>query len=126
MNDEIPMTKEDIYGQRHPIENPDLVEEKIFELDGELALLLPEQKQGWIQAQEKCDPSLIGDDFKLLFLRCEVFNCEVSCFVLSLVEKNIFLSLFVLFSYISLRHCVLPSTGISVLSCLVRKRHFYP
>jgi len=81
-NDEIPMSREDIYGQRHPIESVDMIEDKLFELDGELALLRPEEKQGWIQAQEKC-PSLITNDFKLMFLRCEVYNADVSALLSS-------------------------------------------
>lgn len=76
-NNEIAMSNEDIYGQRHPVENPDLIASKLQELNGELALLSSEQKLGWTQAQEKCDPSLVNDDFKLQFLRCEVFNADV-------------------------------------------------
>jgi len=77
-NGSIPMSEKDIYGQRHPIESPDLIAAKLKELQVELDKLSPEEKQGWTQAQENCAPELINDDFKLMFLRCEVFNADVS------------------------------------------------
>jgi hypothetical protein len=68
----------DQYGQVHPVETPELVAEarKQFELE---VLKLPEEKlRSLKQAQEKC-PELLTDDFKLMFLRSEVFNADVRC-----------------------------------------------
>lgn len=80
-NDGIPMSDEDMYGQRHPVENPDLIAAKLGELEEELSQLSDEDSQGWTQAKAKCSPDLINDDFKLMFLRCEVFNADVSSFL---------------------------------------------
>lgn len=65
----------DIYGQRHPIETPDLIETRLKELDEELEALT--KKDSWVTAQEKCAPELIGRDFKLLFLRARKFQAKV-------------------------------------------------
>jgi hypothetical protein len=77
-NDVIPMSDADIYGQRHPIESTDLIGSKLMELDDELSKLTAEDAEGWTQAKEKCSSDLVDDDFKLMFLRCEVFNADVS------------------------------------------------
>jgi hypothetical protein len=77
-NDGIPMSDEDMYGQRHPVENPDLIAAKLGELEEELSQLSDEDSQGWTQAKAKCSPDLINDDFKLMFLRCEVFNADLA------------------------------------------------
>lgn len=69
----------DVYGQVHPVETPELLESKKVELEQELDLIPPEEKTDWLEAQAKCD--FVGDDFKLKFLRCEVFNADVSASV---------------------------------------------
>jgi hypothetical protein len=71
------MTEEDIYGQRHPIETPELSAAKLKQLENAIEKLPTEDKQGWTQAKNKC-PDLVDDDFKLMFLRCEVFHADVS------------------------------------------------
>lgn len=68
----------DVYGQLHPVETDELLEDKKKEIDDELSKLPQEKKTEWMEAKEKCPPSLVGDDFKLKFLRCEVFNADVS------------------------------------------------
>lgn len=68
----------DVYGQVHPVETPELLKTKRSEMETELDLIPPDEKQAWMQALAKCDESLVGDDFKLKFLRCEVFNADVS------------------------------------------------
>ena len=80
-NPTIEMTSPDIYGQCHPIENPTLIETKLKEFEEEL-LKLPEEKTISLKmANEQCSPNYINDDFKLMFLRCEVYNVDVSLFI---------------------------------------------
>jgi hypothetical protein len=67
----------DQYGHLHPIETPDLVRSKLKDLEVEIAKLDKEVKEAYHEAQTKC-PDLITDEFKLIFLRCELFNAEVS------------------------------------------------
>lgn len=67
----------DIYGQVHPVETPELIANARQKFEEELRLL-PKKKVYWLwQAQKKC-PELLTDDFKLLFLRAEVFKPAVS------------------------------------------------
>jgi len=65
----------DMYGQLHPVETPELIESKLDEFQQELDKLNPEVTQWATEAQEKCQPS---QDFKLQFLRCEVFNADLA------------------------------------------------
>lgn len=67
----------DVYGQLHPVETVDLIERKRTEFEQELGKLSTNVKTSLSQAEEKC-PGLVTEDFKLKFLRCEVFNADVS------------------------------------------------
>jgi hypothetical protein len=67
----------DIYNQIHPEETPELIAQSQAALHNELAKLPQEKKAGWLQATEKC-PELVKEDHTLMFLRCEVFNSDVS------------------------------------------------
>lgn len=60
-----------------PEETPTLIEEKISEFDKTLAEIDPKKKIGCTLAQEKC-PDLCEEDFKLVFLRSEVFQVELA------------------------------------------------
>ena len=77
-NPTIEMTEPDIYGQCHPIESSSLIETKLKEFEAELVKLPEEKTISLKMADEKCPPNYIDDDFKLMFLRCEVFNVDVS------------------------------------------------
>ena len=138
-NDGIPMSDEDIYGQRHPIESVDLIAAKLAELEEELSQLSDEDAQGWTQAKAKCAPDLVNDDFKLMFLRCEVFNADVSVFLrgarFSLFYCNECdeappLTLTNLLHHIFAIHSspqnVLESIGIKESLCLAKTRPFFP
>jgi hypothetical protein len=67
----------DVYGQVHPVETPELIQTKLIALHKELAQLPTDKTIAWKQAQEQC-PHLVNEDFQLQFLRCEVFNTDVS------------------------------------------------
>ena len=67
----------DLYGHNHPNETPELISSSLKEFDKELDKVSADEKTAWNMALEKC-PDLCGDVHKLMFLRCEVFNCDVS------------------------------------------------
>lgn len=67
----------DIYNQAHPEETPELITKGQAALHDEISKLSPDKKKGWLQAKEKC-PDLVDDAHTLMFLRCEVFNADVS------------------------------------------------
>lgn len=72
----------DEYGQNHPLETTELIELGLSNIEKELRLIPSEKKTAWTTAQSLC-PDLVGDNHKLLFLRCEVFDAAVS-FLLAL------------------------------------------
>jgi hypothetical protein len=70
----------DMYGQVHPIETPELIAQKLVEFETELSKLssgTSSEKAHVTQAEALC-PELLTDDFKLMFLRCEVFNADLA------------------------------------------------
>jgi len=67
-----------IYGQTpQPEETPEFLSKSHAALLTELDKLPSEKKAGWTKAVEKC-PNLVGEDHRLMFLRCEVFNEELA------------------------------------------------
>mmetsp|Transcript_3423 Transcript_3423/g.6585 ORF Transcript_3423/g.6585 Transcript_3423/m.6585 type:complete len:331 (+) Transcript_3423:247-1239(+) len=68
-----------IYGQTpQPEETPEFLSKSHAALLTELDKLpSDEKKAGWTKAFEKC-PNLVGEDHRLMFLRCEVFNEELA------------------------------------------------
>ena len=67
---------EAIYMQRPtPEETPTFVEEKITDFNKRLNNVDTKKKTAYVMAQEK-SPHLCGDDFKLAFLRSEVFDVK--------------------------------------------------
>jgi hypothetical protein len=67
----------DAYGQFHPVESDALIALKLEELATHVAALPDEATGALREAQTKC-PEQLSDDFKLMFLRSEVFNADVS------------------------------------------------
>lgn len=68
--------KTDIYGQSHPEETRELIEEKLVAFNTALEKIPKAEKENVCEAEVKC-PELLDNDFKLIFLRCEVFDAEV-------------------------------------------------
>lgn len=72
----VPMTEErDQYGQRHPIECPELIEWKLKEFDEEVKKIPLCDKKCLLGAEERC-PELLTPAFKLMFLRTDVFRAD--------------------------------------------------
>jgi hypothetical protein len=67
----------DIYGQRHAIESSKSVNDSLRLLDKEIAKLPDDLRAGLDQALVFC-PELLAKEHKLMFLRCEQFNVDVS------------------------------------------------
>ena len=67
----------DVYGQYYPQETEALIEESLTAFQEALEKIPEDEKQALCQATEKC-PELLTDNFKLMFLRCEVFDIDVS------------------------------------------------
>ncbi|CAB9518712.1 tocopherol transfer protein-like [Seminavis robusta] len=66
-------TEPDDYGQRHPIETPQLIISKLRSFEYQL-VLIPHHKKTCLKKAMKNCPELLTDKFKLMFLRCECFN----------------------------------------------------
>lgn len=76
---EVPKPGEDPYEQEYKQETEELRRETLQLMDMALEKIPPQDKTDWEQAKQKCDPILINQDHKLLFLRMELFNFQVSC-----------------------------------------------
>jgi hypothetical protein len=67
----------DRYGQIHPIETEDLIQNTLRDFDNVLNHHIPVMKTKHVNdARCKC-PELLTDSFKLMFLRCECFKVDV-------------------------------------------------
>ena len=68
----------DHYGQRHQIETTDLIQDSLILLENEI-LNLPEEDQSvLIRVSIECPEVFQSKDHRLMFLRCEQFNVDVS------------------------------------------------
>lgn len=67
----------DRYGQLHPVETDDLIRVKLDAFETELDKVSDAIKATVSRARVEC-PELLTRDFKLMFLRSEVFNADVS------------------------------------------------
>ena len=69
--------EEDVYGQVHPFETPELIASTQREFESELRSLPCSETFYVEEAEDRC-PELLTNDFKLLFLRSERFCAKVS------------------------------------------------
>lgn len=72
----IQFSEPDIYGQVHPNETEELIAAKIREFESVVEKISDKKKKCLLQAQIRC-PELLTDDFKLCFLRCDLFDAKV-------------------------------------------------
>ena len=68
----------DIYGQRHAIESSKCISDSLRLLERELWSLPEEKKSGIEQARVLCPEIFEAKEHRMLFLRCEQFNVDVS------------------------------------------------
>lgn len=68
----------DLYGQCHAIETPKCVSDSLRLLEKELSKLPDEIRAGIEQASVICPEIYTSSEHRLLFLRCEQFNADVS------------------------------------------------
>ena len=70
---------DDLYGQVIPQETPEFISTKLIELETELQKYPNnEDKTAWNRALDTCPDLVCNDTFKLMFLRCEIFNTELA------------------------------------------------
>jgi len=80
---------DDLYGQTIPVETPDLLSTKFQELENELDRIPESDKKDYLRALQKCPHLFSTNDnndnkndsnnaFKLMFLRCEIFNADLA------------------------------------------------
>ena len=70
--------KGDVYGQVHPEESMEFRLAKLKDFDSVLARVPASEKTNVFEAETRC-PELLTASFKLKFLRCDVFDVDVSC-----------------------------------------------
>jgi CRAL/TRIO domain len=65
--------KPDVYGQVHPIETEELLNKSLEEFEKQLRLIPSDISGAALMAEEMC-PEIVSRDFKICFLRAEVFR----------------------------------------------------
>ena len=68
----------DLYGQRHAIETPQLIQDSLVLLEDELCKLPEEDQSGLIRASIECPDIFDSKEHRLLFLRCEQYNVDLA------------------------------------------------
>lgn len=77
----------DMYGQTHPEETPEVISDGLKKLEEEIEKLKAEEKVDLNRAMERC-PDLVNEKEKLKFLRCEVFNANLAAIRLARYWKR--------------------------------------
>lgn len=70
----------DIYGQKHAIETPALIQDSLELLESELWKLSDEKLSGMRNASMRCPDIFESKEHRIMFLRCEQFNVDVRIF----------------------------------------------
>lgn len=82
------MTAEaDEYGQHHPIETEERIATAITAMDAALLVLDTNKKNNWEEAKIKCPPTMVNDNHKRMFLRTDVYEIDVSIYIMSIPYK---------------------------------------
>jgi hypothetical protein len=68
----------DIYGQKHPIETIELIQDSLILLENEMWNLPEEDVTNALRASIECPEVFESKEHRLMFLRCEQFNVDVS------------------------------------------------
>ena len=68
----------DLYGQRHAIETSKCISDSLRLLEKELQKIPQDERSGIEQASVICPEIYASKEHRLLFLRCEQFNADVS------------------------------------------------
>lgn len=70
--------QEEIHGVHclAPTETPSLLQESLSKLDNELGQINPNRKKAYLQCQQLKETYVNGEDFRLRFLRCELFDTK--------------------------------------------------
>ncbi len=69
---------DDLYGQTIPVETPTLLSTKLNDLQNELDAIPTDQKTDWLNAIQKCPDIVCTDEFRLMFLRCEILDAKLA------------------------------------------------
>ena len=70
----------DLYGQKHTIETPELIQDSLILLEDEIWKLPEEDQAILIRASIECPDVFESKQHRLMFLRCEQFNADVSTY----------------------------------------------
>lgn len=68
----------DIYGQKHAIETPDLIQDSLILLENEIWNLPESDQATLVKVSIDCPEIFESEEHRLMFLRCEQFNVDVS------------------------------------------------
>jgi hypothetical protein len=68
----------DLYGQKHAIETLDLIQDSLILLENEIWNLPEEDQATLVRVSIECPEIFESKKHRLMFLRCEQFNVDVS------------------------------------------------
>ena len=71
----------DVYGQVHPDESKEFCMAKLKQFELVLGGIPESEKESVCEAEARC-PELLTPSFKLMFLRCDVFDVNVSFYAM--------------------------------------------
>ena len=78
----------DIYGQKHAIETPDLIQDSLVLLENEIWNLSGQDQATLVRASIDCPEIFESKEHRLMFLRCEQFKVDVSTMLALYILKK--------------------------------------